>query len=162
MTAEVIRLTEASEAIGAPPRTVKAWFERHDLDPAVAGAGRWKTFGYGQIAVFALTNVLMKAGFITPLAFALSRQIVHTRYPGLFKGQSVWKVSGLGLEHLVLRDGTWAWLIDGYDPTEPDTPVDALLVLSAAQIIEAAFSKLRRNHNDVPVRIDVRTGKKKR
>jgi hypothetical protein len=159
MTAEVVRLSEAAEAIGDTPRNIKSLFEHYDLDRGIAPAGRWKAFDYGAIAVLAITVVLVKAGFLRAFAFELARNIVRKRWPELFEGAQVWKVHGIGQEMLVLRNGTWAWNIDQVDISD-GTPCDALLMLDAPGIIERAFARLR--HRKAPVRIDVRTGKKKR
>jgi hypothetical protein len=77
-------LGELASAIGTTTKAISHWILDRGAEPQKRQSGVWREFGWGDVAVFAITRYLIDTGMPTAGAFNYATTIVKKRWPALF------------------------------------------------------------------------------
>jgi hypothetical protein len=79
-----IRLGELASAINTTTKAISHWMQDRGAEPQKQQSGVWREFGWGDVAVFAITRYLIDTGMPTAGAFNYATTVVKKRWPELF------------------------------------------------------------------------------
>jgi hypothetical protein len=155
-----IRLGELASAINTTTKAISHWIQERGAEPKAAQSGVWREFGWGDVAVFAITRYLIDIGMRTHEAFSLALKIVEARWPDLFDvDEPKWTKTpdSIVMVFWLCRDGTWdfssikSFKFDGeFVPVPRPHETVAHVIMAVGVIVTNAFNALADMGHELP------------